>query len=628
MPQDHSPPEHEARTSPQDRPDLAEVVSTRLSRRQLLASAAGLGVASMLVSCSSSDANATTSLFGFSEPGWLPDGHLHLPPGYQANVLLRWGDPITNPQALFNPEYQTGLIQQQQFGYNCDFTAFMPFSRNSQDSDRGLLVVNHEFTIAPLMYSGSPLPSQLTPNQLRAEMAAQGASVVEIYRDRSGWQYNPTSGYNRRITPHTPMRFDGPAAGHERLQLNRRDGMHTNGTWNNCGGGVTPWGTVLLAEENFNFYFKGQPSAGPEAENHARYGVTGEAFFNWYKAEERWNLNLDPSYPLHAGWIVEFDPYNPEDMPVKHTALGRMKHEGCTLTLSHKGHVVAYMADDQEFEYLYRFISRYPMTSAAAQQKLVLSEGELSVASFNADGQLLWRPLIYGQGPITPANGFHSQGDVMLNTRRAADLMGATPLDRPEGIAINPQTNRIYCSMTSNKSRTQPHAASPRANNPYGHILELIPGPDGHHSETFTWEIFLLAGRNDEEAGFQHPASTEGSYFVNPDNLVCDAGGNLWIATDGAPDFGLADTLMVCGLSGDKRRYASRFLTAPAGAEVTGTSFTPDGSTLFLSIQHPGASRTSHFHQPLNRWPDFHPDLPPRPSVIAVHRTDGGTLLR
>ena len=626
-PVNHEPPEDEPRNSPEQQPEFAQVLKARLSRRGFLATSTGMAAGATLISCTPAGDSTAPGPFGFVPVGWQADSYLHLPPGWQAEVLLRWGDPLFAEAPPFNPWRASAQAQEKQFGYNCDFTTYVPLRRDSNASTHGLLAVNHEYTLSPLMYPNSPLPDQLRPEQLHADMAAHGMTVVEVVRERSGWRYLRDSRYNRRVTPHTPMLFDGPAAGHRRLQYKGRDGFHTRGTWNNCAGGLTPWGTVLTAEENFNAYFQGNPAAGPEAENHKRYGVSGDGFFRWDMAEERWQLDLDPGYPLHAGWIVEIDPRRPESAPIKHTALGRMKHEGCTTVVNGDGRLVCYMGDDQRFEYLYRYVSRGRMSSNPQEQRQLLQDGELSVALFRADGTLHWLPLVYGRSPLDPSQGFHDQGEVLLNTRRAADLLGATPMDRPEGIAVDPDTGRVYCAMTNNTKRTEINSPNPRVDNAFGHILELRPPAEDHTANSFKWEIFLLAGRNVEESGLQHPSTDAGSYFVNPDNLAFDPTGVLWIATDGADKFGLADTLMACAVSGSRRRLASRFLSAPLGAEVTGPSFTPDGTTLFASIQHPGAVEGSNFEQPATRWPDFRNDTPPRPSVVAVTRTAGGRIL-
>lgn len=618
--------EEEKRSSPDNRPGIAQIMEARFSRRGLLKTSAGLVAGSALIACEPQGGSGQLSgPYGFMETAWEADGHLHVPPGYRADALLRWGDPLFSDSPPFNPYRPSAASQKQQFGYNCDFTAYIPLQSSSGTDRHGLLAVNHEFSVPPLMYPNSPAPMALDSSQMLADMAAHGMSVVEIVRTEQGWTYNPKSSFNHRITPHTQMQFDGPAAGHRRLRHNGRDGFTTHGTWNNCAGGVTPWGTVLTAEENFNLYFHGNPAAGPEAENHRRYGVSGEPIFGWYQVEKRWELNVEPSYPLHAGWIVEIDPRHPERPPIKHTALGRMKHEGCELTVNGDGRLVCYMGDDQRFEYLYRYVSDRRLQDEPDGQRL-LREGELSVAVFHADGTLSWHPLVYGQGALVPSNGFHNQGDVLLDTRRAADLWEATPMDRPEGIAVHPN-GQVYCALTGNHQRERPNPPNPRPENLYGHILEMVPPGGDHTASRFGWEIFLMAGRNRHESRLQHPKAGDGSYFVNPDNLVFDPNGTLWIATDGATSFGLADALMVCDIEGSKQRHASRFLTAPAGAEVTGPSFTPDKQSLFVSIQHPGMAKGSNFEQPITRWPDFHKDTPPRPSVVAITREDGGKLL-
>jgi secreted PhoX family phosphatase len=405
------------------------------------------------------------------------------------------------------------------------------------------------------------------------------------------------------------------------------------GTLNNCGGGVTPWGTLLICEENFNEYFSGDARATSEAANHQRYGLQPRSQFSpaWARHHRRFDVGLEPHEPNRFGWVVEFDPYDPQSMPVKRTALGRFKHEGAGIAVSAGGRVAVYSGDDERFEYVYRFVTRevWQPGDKAANCRL-LDDGTLYVARFQDDGTLTWLPLVQGHGPLTSANGFHSQADVLIEARRAADLLGATPMDRPEDVEISPLTGRVYVMLTNNSKREagQVDAANPRPKNQHGHILELIPPgqPPDHAAVEYRWNVLLRGGNPAEPANgaSYHPGVTANGWISCPDNAVFDGQGRLWIATDNsAEDKLVADGVYACDVNGPGRALTRMFFAAPRGAEVSGISLTPDDRTMFLSVQHPGEERGSDFSRPSTLWPDFRPGTPPRPSVVAIVRQDG-----
>ena len=405
------------------------------------------------------------------------------------------------------------------------------------------------------------------------------------------------------------------------------DGVKCIGTFGNCAGSITPWGTILTAEENIQAYFSGEANKTNEYENYKRFGLLGDktVLSIWGKYYQRWNINKDEQSGLHAGWIVEIDPYNPNFVPIKRTALGRFKHEGCDVHVNKDGRVVVYMGDDQAFEYIYRFISKKKYQINKQNNNSLLDEGELSVAEFTDQGMVIWHPLVWGHGPHTKKNGFNSQADVVIDARRAADLVGATPMDRPEEIKVNPVNGNIFAVLTNNIKRDPFHtdAANPRALNRHGHILELIPPEFDHSAREYRWEVFLLAGdpQNKLDQAYYHSDISENGWFSNPDNCTFDNKGNLWIATDGFYRSGIADGVWVSSTQGSNKALCKQFLRAPKEAEVCSPCFTPDQKTLFCSIQHPGGD--SSFDKPSTRWPDFDPSMPPRPSVIAVTHEQG-----
>jgi secreted PhoX family phosphatase len=351
---------------------------------------------------------------------------------------------------------------------------------------------------------------------------------------------------------------------------------------------------------------------------------------------------------MRFDWVVEIDPFDPTAMPVKRTALGRMTHEGAQVTLAPDGRVVIFMGDDDDFEYLYRFVTRdrYNPDDRAANRDL-LDEGTLAVARFDSDGTMRWIPLVAGEGPLTADAGFASQADVVLNTRAAADLVGATPMDGPEGFIPHPGTGRIYVAMTENEDRLPAgggeaaetvNVANPRGPNPHGHLLELTPpgAPDrpDHAAASFSWDVFILCGdpaKAEDEAMF-HPGTSAAGWFTDPDNLSVDARGRLWVCTDGPPPEGLADALYVMDTEGEGRALPKLFYIPPVGSECCSPAFTPDGRTVFLSVQHPGELRLEDNEDATaiadagTAWPDFVPGGPARPSLVVITREDGGII--
>jgi hypothetical protein len=558
-----------------------------------------------------------------------------VPEGHRISSLLRWGDPLFRDAYPFVPGHTDAAKQARQAGYNCDFVEFFPLPAGSQASDHGLLVVNHEYTDPTLMFAGY-VPGSPTRAQTDMELEAHGMTVVEVRRLNGAWGSVLGSRLNRRITLTTDIALTGPAAGHPWLRTSADPkGRTVSGTSNNCGGGVTPWGTLLSAEENFQEYFANRDALadGDVAAAHRRYGIPErETRRAWERHHPRFDLAQEPNEPFRFGWVVEVDPYDPTSTPQKRTALGRFRHEAATLTLAADRRAVVYSGDDAAFEYVYRFVSADPVHPEDRARNLdLLDRGTLYVARFEEDGTGRWIPLVQGEGPLVPENGFASPGDVLINTRTAADLVGATKMDRPEDIETNPVNGRVYLALTNNVDRggdgqPGPDAANPRAGNRYGHILELAY-PDGDHaSDAFRWEVFILCGDPDDPASVPPGASpSEVSLLAAPDTLAFDRHGNLWIATDGQPSrLAVNDGLYAVPTEGPHRGQVMPFFSSVIGSELCGPAFTPDGTTLFLAIQHPGEGST--FEAPSTRWPDG--QGPPRPTVIAVQREDGGEVGR
>lgn len=624
---------------------ISDIIDARLTRRGFVGGATAVsglalaGCAQVGLQTNGGEAAAPSRGFDFPEIARGLDETHHAPAGYDADVLLRWGDPLFTDSPEFDPMNQTAAAQSRQFGYNNDFIGFWPLPPQSQDEERGLLCVNHEYVSTLLMLPGvaADYPQSMTRSLCETEMAAHGGTIVEIVRraGANGGKWAPVVGsrYNRRITAgDTKMKISGPAAGDKRLRTSADpEGRSVIGTINNCAGGITPWGTYLMAEENFNAYFTGDlPEGHPEAENYKRYGVPSGSY-QWGRHFGRFNLAGEPNEPNRFGWVVEADILDPASAPKKRTALGRFKHEGAESVLAPDGRVVIYMGDDQRFDYVYKFVSARPFDpdNRAANMDL-LDDGTLYVARFDEDGTVAWLPLVFGEGPLTAENGFASQADVMIEARRAGDLLGATPMDRPEDVEADPKAGRVWVMLTNNTRRTADdvNAANPRPENAFGHIIEIIE-PDGDFAATRSrWEFLVKCGdpANPAFGATWNPLTSANGWFGSPDNCAVDPSGRLWVATDGNERTGAADGVWAMETDGDRRGTGRAFFRAPVGAEVCGPRFSGDGTTLFVAVQHPGDGRGATFENPTTRWPDFNEANPPRPAVVAVRRRDGGPV--
>lgn len=638
-------PDDLGRSNPDPRQPIGEIIAARYARRALL----GAGAAAAALAALPKDAAAQTAVPRSGGPSTLTFPELRhqlsqdhaVAEGYEAQIVIRWGDPVLPGALPFDPANVTEAAQARQFGYNCDYLDYFPLPRGSSTSDHGVLVVNHEYTntnlIFPGMGSGRQARSRTTAAQVRAEMMAHGLSVIEVKREGGRWAAVADGRLNRRITADTPMRIAGPAAGAARMKTSAdAAGTRVLGTINNCAGGNTPWGTVLTGEENVNYYFGGDAAKTPHATIMRRYGIGAETLYNWWSHQDRFNVEKEPNESFRFGWVVEFDPYDPDSVPVKRTALGRFKHEGATHAINADGRVAFYSGDDERFEFLYKFVTARPWNpDDRAANRDLLDDGTLHVAKFETDGKVIWLPLVHGQGPLTAANGFADQADVLLETRRAATLLGATPMDRPEDVETNPVNGRVYVMLTNNSRRTAEQAggANPRARNVHGHVVEIIPPGAGtgrvdHAATEARWGIFIAAGKPGVDAGAQyHRATSDQGWLSCPDNCTFDSKGRIWISTDGSPtNAGVADGLYAADTTGYGRALTRLFYQAPTGAEVCGPRITPDDRTIFLAIQHPGEDPGSTFERPSTRWPDFVEGTPPRPSVIAIVKKDGGVI--
>ena len=473
----------------------------------------------------------------------------------------------------FDPAALSAETQSRQFGYNCDFIGYVPLPVGSNSSEHGLLCVNNEYSDPHIMWSGlteDDAATKATEDQVRVMQAAWGHTIVEIKQDGGKWSYVQDSHYNRRINGFTEMAISGPAAGHKLMQTSADPtGTKSIGTGYNCAGGTTPWGTVLTCEEGLSDIFGGDPAKNSDPKLLERYGYDGSDAYGMARVEPRFHLDQEPNEPNRFDWVVEIDPYAPDAAPVKRTALGRFSHEGAASIVNKDGRVVVYLGDDDYFEYLYRFVTKGTFNpNDRAANKNLLDEGELAVAKVSDDGSLQWLPLVHGQNGLTAENGFADQGEVLIKTRVAADLLGATNMDRPEGFVASPTNGKAYAVMTKNAKRKpdQLDPSNPRAENRTGHILELSPPGEGkdadHAAANFKWDVFLLAGDPSKvEQGAKYGGDVSANnWLVTPDNIAFDPQGRLWIATDGANDFDIADGLYATETDGTGARRPAAVL--------------------------------------------------------------------
>ena len=620
---------------------MSELIEARVSRRTVVTGgmAAAAGFLTAGVGAASAEAHKgkgkkkAAALLGFAAIPLSTADEVVVPAGYTARPFIPWGTPILGDYPAFVPgtppfvaNGNTAAEQAQQIGMHHDGMHYFPIGKGPRGSRRGLLVVNMEYTDERYLHTGTTtaLPvSAWTAEMVLKSQNAHGVSVVEVV-DRDGTWEVVRSPLNRRITANTPMSVSGPAAGHRLLKTAADPAAATPlGTINNCAHGYTPWDTYLACEENFNGYFRVDPGAydAEAATLQATYGVGGDRF-NWATNDERFVVSADdPNEPNRFGWVVEFDPFDPDSTPVKRTALGRTKHEAAFVHETKGGRVVVYMGDDEVNQYVYKFVSAGNAKAMRARGMSPLDEGTLYVARFGVGGGGQWLALVHGTGPLTAANGFADQGDVLVKTRLAAKALGATPMDRPEWTSVDANTGAVYLTLTNNTSPAKPdHPANPRKPNPWGHIIRWHEARGDHAATSFQWDLFLLAGQG-RSSGDGSTVDDEDA-FGSPDGLWVDPDGRVWIQTDGRQPESANDQMLAANPyvdDADGVPELKRFFTGVVGGEVTGVVTTPDQRTMFVNIQHPGESATS-------TWPQDDGLTTPRPATVVITKDDGGVI--
>lgn len=637
-------------------PHIQDMIA--VGRRQVIAGGAALGALAFLggmptiAAAAAPKGNAPAfqrrSRLPFGAVGVTRADTITVPDGYTVDVFIPWGTPICGSYPAYLEDASNSAEDQaQQTGMHHDGMHFFPMDARfkGRKSDHGLLALNHEYVDSALLHPNGPSVQdgkRTKAEEVRKEINAHGVSVVEIKRNARGdWAVLP-SARNRRITGATPMRIEGPARGHELMQTRYSpSGTTTRGTLNNCSNGYTPWSTYLTCEENWAGYFASRDAELPRHLD--RYGVGTAGRYGWetvpgdeFQRFDATTIGEDArsdyrNEPNTFGWIVEIDPFDPDSTPVKRTALGRFAHEGLVFAPAKAGWpVVCYSGDDSQNEYIYKYISRDRYRPLRGDSRL-LDEGTLYVARFNPDGTGDWLALdfedaSFQQACLTAGVQFRDQGEVLINTRLAADIVGATKMDRPEWGAVHPDTGEVYFTLTNNSARQEANAANPRSPNPYGHIVRWREDGRNNIGTTFRWDLYLLAGPESDSRDPRGRSLDQDNILASPDGLWFDDEGRLWIQTDmsgsqlSAGPFGNNQMLV----SDPKTGQTKRFLVGPTGAEITGITSTPDFRTVFVNVQHPGEGSTPT--QYTSVWPDG-PGRRPRSATVIIRRKDGGRVL-
>jgi hypothetical protein len=716
-------------------PSFDSVLQARLSRRGVLLGGVGsvgsvmLGAAGLAASgaaAAAQPAGAASGKLGFKAVAKSLADTVVVPPGYSASVLYALGDPLTGSTSAYKND-GTDTDYENRAGDHHDGMEWFGLDKSGKPSlssfERGLLAVNHEATTDEKLSSfflhanggTSTLPRPAA--EVDKETAIHGVSVVEVKKTGKKWATVPTSRLNFRLTALSDnMQLTGPARGNALMVTKYSpDGSKTRGTLNNCGTGKTPWGTFLTGEENWAGYFTRSATDDTARADKSvvalkRYGrAQGAASrHGWESAGSddkyaRWDISQSTGAATDDyrneintfGYIVEIDAYDKTKAARKRTALGRFAHESAAFGKPVAGQPLAvYMGDDSRGEYIYKFVSTKTWTAADANPAdrittgdTYLDAGKLYVAKFNNDGTGNWielstsNPLISGYTTYT----FADQADICVNSRLAADAVGATKMDRPEWCSTNVANGEIYFTLTNNSNRrlepanssqAAPDSANPRVysdikngsstqtGNPNGHVLRLKEGTAGNAATSFAWDVYVFGAESSAAPGAVNLSSlTADQDFSSPDGLVFSPStGIMWIQTDDGAYTDVTNCMMLAALPGsvgdgakktlsytkaDKTAVSvdtfvgkapgddklKRFLVGPRGSEITGLCETPDGKAIFINIQHPGETTAqADIADPTkytSQWPSnagYGAGKRPRSATIVITKNDGGKI--
>ena len=721
-------------------PHFDNVLQARLSRRTVLRGSVGTASATLfgglaVSACGGGSDNApiaateqALSKLSFAAVGKSLTDKVIVPDGYTATVIYALGDPlIAGLSAYGNVGNDTNF--ENRAGDHHDGMDLFPLSSDGKVStsanDRALLAINHEATTDEnkssffLFANGGTSTLPRPGAEIDKELAIHGISVVEVKQTSGKWGYVQGSSFNRRFTAMTEFDMAGPARGNALLKTKfSTDGNKTRGTLNNCGSGKSPWGTYLSGEENWFGYFN--RAVGDDA---ARGGSTAKSVVSlkrYGRAEgaasrhgwesggaedryQRWNnaktgVSTDGTDDYRnemngMGYVVEVDPYDPTSRPKKRTALGRFAHESAAFGKMIAGEKVGvYMGCDSRNEYIYKYVSdaSWSEADATAANRLAtsdkyLDQGKLYVAKFNDNGTGSWSELSLSNPAVAGyANyAFADYADICVNTRLAADAVGATKMDRPEWCGTHPKTGEIYFTLTNNSNRrltaasssqSVVDAANPRTytdikgasttqqGNVNGHILRIKEGTGNAAAMSFTWDIYVFGAEAGASASLVNLSSlTSDQEFSSPDGLwFSPKTGICWIQTDDGAFTDATNCMMLAAIPGSvgdgtmqtlnygassvntyvgKKPTADtlkRFLVGPVGAEITGICETPDGKSLFINIQHPGENTAQADIADPSKFTSHWPGnagygaggatARPRSATIVITKNDGGVI--
>lgn len=701
-----------------------DILEQSMSRRSLIAKTASgavaLALASTLTGCNDSnddnnnstpavDPNKRPEKLNFKPVAKNLNDIVTVPEGYQATVLYALGDSI-NPRvgAWDDNNIPSGPSFQFRSGDCHDGMHYFGLNTSSNRFDdnvstQGLLVMNHEYINPTFLHPKGPtkVDNRRPEDEVLREMNAHGVSIIHIKKDATTQkvEFIQSSVFNRRITASTGMDFAGAAAGADLLVTSYSpSGKQTRGTHNNCGNGYTPWGTYLTTEENFIGYFQRSSSDDLKRQPHEiialnRYGLKAGASsrYGWETAigqieaqdlYSRWNADVNAAQaaqdyrnsPNTFGWMVEIDPFDVRQNPVKRTSLGRFAHEDSACRVVAGQPLAFYMGDDSRGEYIYKFVSTAnwdvkDINGGYTAGDKYLNSGILYVAKFNNDGTGQWIELSYGKNGLDASNKtypFRHQADVVTFARLAADSVGATKMDRPEWCTVHPENGEVYVTLTNNSNRGSSYptdAANPRnyedtyagsktnKGNVNGHIIRFKETDNKTTATTFKWDIYLFGAEAKMAANINLSGLNDNNDFSSPDGMWFDARGVLWIQTDDGAYTDVTNCMMLAALPGTlgdgttattsngqqtivgakvTDENLRRFLVGPKECEITGIAMTPDNKAIFINVQHPGEDSSS-YDKPSSHWPATQIDpsnttARPRSATVVITRKDGGVI--
>lgn len=682
-------------SNPTNNPQFADIL---IHRRSLLKGGAGLTAAAFfgslpLSGCVSANTHSNhiatkiskrPSALKFSAVPHYTGEQMMVAEGYQATFMLPMGTPIVEGVSEWTDDRMVaGESFKYRMGDNHDGMWFFGLKNGKyapDESEQGLLVMNHEYTnpnLNPIegYYEADPTAAKIyqkrrLAHDVRREIHAHGVSVVQVKRTPTGYELVKHSPFNKRYTSGTTTQLSGVAAGSEfvKTKLDPK-GQSSVGINNQCGAGLSPWGTYLTTEENFlNVFARGEDKAiiGDNNDKRlARYGLKenkiGDETYSWHtpkdgQADEfaHWDVTArsDSKNPTDDhrntfntfGYITEIDPFSPSSKAIKRTSLGRFAHENCAFAPPIEGEpLVFYMGDDARGEYIYKFVSHAKWSAkdiggGLAVGDKYLDKGVLFVAVFHEDGTGEWRELST-QNPILA--DFDSDAQIAVFARMAADKVGATKMDRPEWVSVSPVTREVYVTLTNNSKRKEDDvsAANPRSyegkGNHNGHIIRFAER-HGQAGKQFVWDIYLFASPHDKVAQNLSKLTADND-LSSPDGLFFDPRGVLWIQTDDGAYTHQTNCMLLAALpnqvgdgqwlttsAGQKTPMGAvattdtlkRFFVGPKGCEVTGITMTPDFKALLINIQHPEGT-----------FGAVAGGKTPRSGTVVITKKDGGVIL-